>query len=230
MEKRLSIFAILVCCFANAFAQQQEHCATKRLSTGSIPAFTPKPNISERAVVAIPVVVHIVWNSSEENISEEQIQSQIEVLNQDYNAENEQISSVPAIFKPAIADVDFQFCLASKDPNGNPTNGITRTQTSNNIGIGGTAAIHHTSQGGHDAWPPEKYLNIWVAKFAGEIGGVASFPGEGPADEQGVEVNYKQFGTIGTAATPPYHLGRTCTHEIGHYFNLEHFWGPNINS
>ncbi len=186
--------------------------------------------VGERAVVVIPVVVHVVWNTDAENISDEQIESQMEVLNQDYNAENEQISSVPTIFQLAIADVDFQFCLASKDPNGNATNGINRTQTSNNIGIGGTSAIHHASQGGQDAWNPDKYLNIWVAKFAGGIGGVASFPGEGPDDEQGVEVNYKQFGTIGTATAPPYHLGRTCTHEIGHYFNLEHVWGPNINS
>lgn len=183
-----------------------------------------------RAVVTIPVVVHVVWNTSAENISDEQIHSQIEVLNQDFNAQNSQIATVPNGFQAAIADVDFEFCLASKDPLGNPTTGITRTQTSNNIGIGGTAAIHRSSQGGQDAWDTDRYLNIWVAKFQGSIGGIASFPGEGPADEQGVEINYKQFGTIGTATNPPYHLGRTCTHEIGHYFNLEHVWGPSLNS
>ncbi len=183
-----------------------------------------------RAVVNIPVVVHVVWNSSEENISDEQIGSQIEVLNKDFNAGNAEIGGVPLMFQQLIADVDFHFCLATKDPDGNPTDGITRTQTNNNLGIGGAASIHYTSQGGRNAWNPEKYLNIWVAKFAGGLGGVATFPGQGPAAEQGVEVNYKQFGTIGTATNPPYHLGRTCTHEIGHYFNLQHLWGPGINS
>ncbi len=186
--------------------------------------------VRERMVVTIPVVVHVVWNQAVENISDEQILSQIDVLNEDFNAENAEIGSVPVMFQSVIADVDFHFCLASKDPNGNATTGITRTQSDNNIGIGGTAAIHHSSQGGQDAWDAGKYLNIWVSKFAGGLGGTATFPGEGPADEQGVEVSYRQFGTIGTAADPPYHLGRTCTHEIGHYFNLEHLWGPNFNS
>lgn len=176
------------------------------------------------------MVVHVVWNTNEQNISDQQIFSQIEVLNQDFNAENEEIGSVPIIFQGVIADVDFRFCLASRDPNGNATNGITRTQTNNAVGIGGTTAIHYSSQGGHDAWEPEKYLNIWVAKFSGNIGGVGSFPGEDPLPEQGVEINYNQFGTIGTASSPPYNLGRTCTHEIGHYFNLEHVWGPSPNS
>jgi Pregnancy-associated plasma protein-A len=234
MKKRFPTIFILVFCCANVFGQPMERCAARQSDWIGQPLFLPKESklkqVGERAVVVIPVVVHVVWNMDVENISDAQIESQIEVLNLDYNAENEQVSSVPTIFQGAIADVDFQFCLASKDPNGNATNGITRTQTSNNIGIGGTSAIHHTSQGGQDAWNPDKYLNIWVAKFAGGIGGVASFPGEGPDEEQGVEVNYKQFGTIGTATAPPYHLGRTCTHEIGHYFNLEHVWGPNINS
>ncbi len=82
--------------------------------------------------------------------------------------------------------------------------------------------------GGKNAWNPEKYLNIWVAKFAGGVGGTSSFPGEGPLAEDGVQIDYRQFGTINV--DEPYHLGRTCTHEIGHYFNLEHVWGPSINS
>lgn len=181
--------------------------------------------------VNIPVVVHVVYNTASENISDEQIFSQIEVLNRDYNASNPEIQTiVPPMFEPVVGNIGFHFCLASKDPDGQATTGITRTHTDNNIGIAGTAAIHYTAQGGHDAWPIDKYLNIWVAKFAGGIGGVATFPGQGPDAEQGIQVSYKQFGTIGTAATPPYNLGRTATHEIGHYFNLEHLWGPNQNS
>ncbi|MBK8564864.1 MAG: zinc metalloprotease [Saprospiraceae bacterium] len=230
MKKSLSCFTIVLgLSFANAFAQHTGRCMVQK-QNASANTYQPKGIITDRAMVVIPVVVHVVWNSSEENISDEQIRTQIEVLNLDFNAENEQIGNVPLIFQGAIADVDFEFCLASKDPEGNTTNGITRTQTSNSLGMGGTTALHYTEQGGHDAWNPDKYLNIWVTKFSGNIGGTASFPGEGPTDEQGVEVNYKQFGTTGTATAPPYHLGRTCTHEIGHYFNLEHLWGPNINS
>ena len=230
-KKNSTLLICLVFCCAKIVGQAVERCNTRH-ETGSLaaavnPEATP---VSSREVITIPVVVHIVWNLPAENISDEQILSQIEVLNEDFNAANAEIPSIPLMFQPVIGDIGFQFCLASKDPYGNATTGITRTQTTNNIGIGGTSAIHHTDQGGHDAWPTEKYLNIWVAKFAGAIGGVASFPGEGPSDEQGVEVNYKQFGTNGTATEPPYQFGRTCTHEIGHYFNLEHVWGPNINS
>lgn len=234
MKARSASFFLLIFCFANAFSQSAEPCAARHLvATGIGSIFTKEINrnsVTERMVVNIPVVVHVVWSKAEENISDAQIQTQLEVLNKDFSAGNIEIGSVAPIFEALIADIGFHFCLASKDPNGNATTGIMRTQTANTLGIGATPAIHHSSQGGSDAWNPQKYLNIWVAKFAGNLGGVGSFPGEGPADEQGVEINYKQFGTIGTAANPPYNLGRTCTHEIGHYFNLEHLWGPNANS
>ena len=183
---------------------------------------------TERAVVTIPVVVHVIWNKNEENIPNEQILSQIDVLNEDFRAGNVEIPGIPTVFQDKIADVEIEFCLASKDPNGNATTGVTRTYTDNTAGIGGTTNIHYTNLGGKDAWNPEEYLNIWVAKFAGGVGGVSSFPGEGPLAEDGIQIDYRQFGTIN--AGPPYHLGRTCTHEIGHYFNLEHVWGPSINS
>jgi hypothetical protein len=181
-----------------------------------------------RSVVNIPVVVHVVWNTPEENISDEQILSQIEVLNQDFRAENIEIPGIPSLFKNKIADVEFEFCLATRDPQGQATSGITRTFTNNSVGIGGTKAVHYAAQGGSDAWDPQHYLNIWVAKFFGGIGGTGSFPGEAPLPEDGIEINYKQFGKLNLQ--PPYHLGRTCTHEVGHYFNLEHVWGPNLNS
>lgn len=182
--------------------------------------------IGVRNVVKIPIVVHVVWNSNAENISDEQIFSQIEILNKDFRAMNVEIPTIPGVFQPLIADVEFEFFLAGIDPDGNPTSGITRRYTNNLVGIGGTSAIHYTAQGGQDAWDPEHYLNIWVAKFAGGIGGISSFPGVGLPEEDGVQVNYLQFGDINVL--PPYHLGRTLTHEIGHYFNLEHPWGPSI--
>ena len=183
--------------------------------------------ISSRSVVEIPVVVHIVWNTAEEDISDEQVFSQIEVLNQDFRATNVEVPGIPSVFQALVADVEMEFCLAKTDPEGNATGGIVRTFTQNSVGIGGSSDIHYSDLGGSDAWDTERYLNIWVAKFAGGVGGIASFPGEGPAAEQGVEVDYRQFGTINV--DPPYHLGRTCTHEIGHYFNLEHPWGPGFS-
>jgi Pregnancy-associated plasma protein-A/Secretion system C-terminal sorting domain len=177
-----------------------------------------------RSFITIPVVVHVVWNTNEQNISDAQIQSQIDVLNQDFQAQNAEVPSVPAVFQSVLAKVEIEFCLAGKDPAGAPATGITRTYTGNSVGIAGTVPLHYTNLGGRDAWDTEHYLNIWVAKFAGGVGGIASFPGEDPPEQDGVEINYLQFGNIGLE--PPYHLGRTTTHEIGHYFNLEHPWGP----
>ncbi|MAT55845.1 MAG: zinc metalloprotease [Saprospirales bacterium] len=186
-----------------------------------------KPGIIHRGqVITIPVVVHIVWNSPEENLSDAEILSQIDALNRDFRALNDEVADIPFVFKSLVADVELEFCLAGTDPDGQPTNGITRTFTNNDIGIGGTSAIHYSALGGKDAWDPSKYLNIWVAKFAGGVSGTSSFPGQGPPEEDGVEINYRFFGTL--AAEPPYNLGRTLTHEVGHYFNLEHPWGPNV--
>jgi hypothetical protein len=184
-------------------------------------------SFSTRSILTIPVVVHVVWNKAEENIPDEQVFSQIEVLNADYRALNVEIPGIPTAFKNAVADTEIEFCLAQRDPEGKATNGITRKYTNNPVGIGGSPAIHYSNQGGQNAWDTERYLNIWVAKFAGGVGGIATFPNEGPPAEQGVEIDYRQFGTLNL--DPPYHLGRTATHEIGHYFNLEHPWGPGIN-
>lgn len=178
-------------------------------------------------VLTIPVVVHIVWNSPEENLPDSEIISQIEALNRDFRALNDEIQGIPSLFQPLIADVELEFCLATTDPSGNPTNGITRTFTNNDVGIGGTSAIHYSALGGKDAWDTNRYLNIWVAKFAGFVTGTSSFPGQGLPAEDGVEINYRYFGTL--SSDPPYNLGRTLTHEVGHYFNLEHPWGPNIS-
>lgn len=184
--------------------------------------------LTQRTVVTIPVVVHVVWNKNEENISNEQILTQMDVLNRDFRKQNVEIPGIPAVFQSKIADVELEFCLANLDPSGNATTGITRTYTNNSVGIGGTSNVHYTNMGGKNAWNPEKYLNIWVVKFAGGVGGTSSFPGEGPLAEDGVQVDYRQFGTMNV--DEPYHLGRTCTHELGHYFGLEHVWGPSFNS
>ena len=179
-------------------------------------------------VITIPVVVHVVWNTSAENISNAQIQSQIDILNEDFRRLNADASNTPSDFQGVAADIEIEFCLATTDPNGNPTNGITRTQTSVTA-FSTNDAVKFNSSGGKDAWPASDYLNIWVCDISGGILGYAQFPG-GSAATDGVVNDYLYFGDIGTA-TAPFDLGRTCTHEVGHWLNLRHIWGDgNCNA
>lgn len=177
--------------------------------------------------VILPVVVHVVYNTNAQNISDAQINSQIDILNEDYRKLNADFSTVPGVFQPLGADAMIQFQLAVRDPDCNPTTGITRTST-DKASFSGDDSVKFTSQGGHDAWPRDKYLNIWVCNMSGGILGYAQFPG-GPANTDGVVITYTAFGDMGTA-TAPFHLGRTATHEIGHWFNLFHIWGDDCPS
>ena len=184
------------------------------------------PMQARSGVTAIPVVVHVVYNTAQQNISDAQIQSQIDVLNQDYRMINSDLSSVPNAFKPLVADSRIEFELAKKDPNGNPTNGITHTHT-NAASFSYDDSVKSAANGGVDPWPADKYLNIWVCQLGGGLLGYAQFPG-GPAATDGVVILHSAFGTNGTA-TAPFNLGRTATHEIGHWLNLRHIWGDDGN-
>ncbi|MFF2276182.1 M43 family zinc metalloprotease [Agromyces sp. NPDC058126] len=179
-------------------------------------------------VVRIPVVVHVLHNTAALNISDAQVQSQIDVLNRDFRATNPDVSAVPGVFQPLVADARVEFFLASTDPQGNPTNGITRRATNVTSFAQETNAAKFASSGGTDAWPADRYLNVWVCpvhNVNGALLGYAQFPG-GPAATDGVVIATTAFGTTGTA-TAPFHLGRTATHEIGHWLNLFHIWGDD---
>jgi Pregnancy-associated plasma protein-A len=176
----------------------------------------------------IPVVVHVVWRVNAENISKAQIDSQITVLNQDFRRTNADIGNVPAPFQAAIGDARIEFALATTDPNGNPTDGVTRTQTNVNGFSYLTDDVKSAATGGADPWPADEYLNVWVCKLAGGLLGYAQFPG-GLAATDGVVILDTAFGTTGTAAAP-FHLGRTATHEIGHWLNLRHIWGDDYGA
>lgn len=178
----------------------------------------------DRALVTIPVVVHVVWNTATENISDAQIQSQITVLNNDFRKLNSDVASTPSAFSGLAADANIEFCLATLDANGNPTTGITRTQTSTTA-FGTNDQVKSSSTGGVNAWPRDQYLNIWVCDISGGILGYAQFPGGG-ASTDGVVIDYQYFGTTGTA-TAPFNKGRTATHEVGHWLNLYHIWGDD---
>jgi hypothetical protein len=175
--------------------------------------------------VTIPVVVHVVYRTSAENISDAQVLSQIDALNRDYAAMNADTSGVPAMFKSLVANTGIQFCLAQRDANGNPATGIVRKQTTR-TSFSDDDAVKKSSTGGDDAWDRNKYLNIWVCNLGGGLLGYAQFPG-GPAATDGVVILYTAFGNTGAAAAP-YNLGRTATHEVGHWLNLRHIWGDAL--
>jgi hypothetical protein len=175
----------------------------------------------------------VVWNEAQEMISEEQVLSQIEVLNEDFRALNNPLAVVTyAPFQQLIADMELEFRLASVDPSGNPTSGINYVQTDiEQIASKyseGQRRICHEDLGGADAWCYNNYLNIWVGAYAGGVLGEASFPGQEVAhpEEDGIRISYKAFGRTPNLEEP-YHLGRTLTHEIGHFFNLFHPWGQS---
>jgi hypothetical protein len=175
-------------------------------------------------VTRIPVVVHVVWNTAAQSISDAQIASQIDVLNRDYRRSNPDVGSTPAPFLPLTADARVEFVLATVDPDGAPTSGIERRQTAV-TSFTDDDAVKSQATGGMDPWPADRYLNIWVCQLGGGLLGYAQFPGGSPATD-GVVILHSAFGTTGTAA-PPFHLGRTATHEIGHWLNLNHIWGDD---
>lgn len=161
------------------------------------------------SVKTIPVVVHVLHIGGSENISDAQIQSQIDIMNEDYG-------KIPFTNGDgAGVDTKVKFCLAKIDPNGNCTNGIVR--------IYSTLTNHKTYERAMlkqlSFWDNTKYMNIYLVKsITGGVLGYSSFPG-GPPDEDGMVVRSNVFGNIGTAASS---LGRTASHEIGHWFGLYH--------
>ncbi len=179
-----------------------------------------------RKLITLQVVVHVVYKADEENVSDAQVNSQIDVLNQDYRATNPDRSKVPDPWQSLAADPNIQFKLATKDPKGKATSGITRTKTTRDS-FGTGDSVKRDSEGGVSPWPTNRYLNFWVCNLGDGLLGYAQFPG-GPAKTDGVVILYSAFGTKGTAA-PPFGLGRTATHEVGHWLNLRHIWGDTTD-
>jgi hypothetical protein len=162
--------------------------------------------------ISIPVVVHVVYNTASQNISDAQIQSQIAVLNEDFNLANADQSLIPTHFAGVKANVGIQFTLDR----------VIRKSTSKRS-FGTNDAIKKSSLGGSDAVDPSNYLNIWVGNLSNGLLGYAQFPG-GPASTDGVVCLYSAFGRTGTLIAN-YNKGRTATHEVGHWLNLRHIWG-----
>ena len=197
-----------------SYAQARDEIENLALRYANNLAVAQRPGVTR-----IPIVVHVVWNTPQQNISDGQINSQIDVLNRDYRHTNSDVNNTSAPFLPLTADARVEFFLANVDPNGAPTTGIERRQTTV-ASFGSDDAVKAQATGGADAWPADRYLNMWVCQLGGGLLGYAQFPG-GPAATDGVVILHSAFGTTGTAA-PPFHLGRTATHEIGHWLNLNH--------
>ena len=188
---------------------------TLALRMNEIEEFTQRAIAENRLVngkIVIPVVVNVLYKTAAENISLAQIQSQIDVLNQDFTATNSDWNQVPALFSGVKSNVDITFELDA----------VNRKAT-NKPSWGTKDLMKKSSKGGLDPTSPTSKLNIWVCTIGGGILGYAQFPG-GPASTDGVVIDSRYFGLSGQANFP-YNLGRTATHEVGHWLNLRHIWG-----
>jgi len=194
----------------------------------------------------LPVVFHIVWNNGAERIPDSLIHSQIEVLNEAFNRQNPDTTETRDIFKPIAGNARIRFHLATEDPDGNPTNGITETFTSRSsfyFGNQTTSAdfVKSSTTNGVDAWDTDKYLNIWVCDLSnngnpsllgyafppvGAQGWVGTNTNVG-SQRQGVVLHFAVVGRnnprwtssgINTAE-------KTAVHEVGHFLGLRHTWG-----
>jgi len=196
-------------------------------------------NYKNQAEITIPVVIHIVHRTQDNigantNISNAQIEDQLRILNEDFSKTNSEFPNPPRnTFVNYAGNPDIKFCLATTDPNGNSTTGVTRTPTSNSSWDADDDneknEMKLTSQGGIDNWDPLRYMNIWVCNLTNSSGGgqtlgYAYLPGlqnnSNQSWKDGLVVDYKYFGTVGNASSSS--DGRTPTHEIGHYLGLSH--------
>jgi hypothetical protein len=167
---------------------------------------------AELKLAKIKVAVHVVYKEPSQNVSDAQINSQIKVLNLDFRAKNTDRKKTPSVWNGLVADSQVEFTLYK----------VTRTQTTRSS-FGTDDGVKRASSGGVAPLNPSRYLNIWVCPLEGGLLGYAQFPG-GPKSTDGVVINYRAFGTTGTAQAP-FNKGRTATHEVGHYLNLRHIWG-----
>nr|WP_315173803.1 zinc metalloprotease [uncultured Flavobacterium sp.] len=188
-----------------------------------IEEFTQKAKLTNKLVngkIVIPVVVNVLYRTAAENISDAQIQSQITVLNKDFTATNSDFSSTPSLFSGVAANVGITFELVAINRKSTTKTSWSSTDRQNNT-------MKKATSGGINPTSPSTNLNIWIVSSmpstGGSILGYAQFPG-GSLSTDGVVLAHTCTGTIGTASAP-FNLGRTATHEVGHWMNLRHIWG-----
>lgn len=226
-----SIFTILLITFF--FSASAQRCATDeylltRKSAVSDMSGMRKNNLTsgrdtlKNEVIVVPVVVHVLYNNANQNIPDERIVAQIDALNRDFRRKNADTVNTPLPFKHLAADTRIVFCLAKVDPNGFKTSGIIRKYTKEDLFLADDQ-MKFSARGGDDAWDASKYLNIWVCDLFGRTLGYATLPGGNPLVD-GIVIQFGAFG-FKNGLSEPYNLGRTLTHETGHWLGLKHIWG-----
>ena len=172
----------------------------------------------------VPVVFHVIHEGGSENISFAQIEDQMRILNEDFARLNPDTTNTPAIFAQNSGDTNIEFRLAKIDPDGNCTQGVTRTYS--NLTNGARNNVKELIQ-----WDPTRYMNVWVVKtienFSDDgniVLGFAQFPTDINSDPEtdGIVLRHNYCGSIESASS---NYGRTLTHEAGHWLNLVHIWG-----
>lgn len=186
---------------------------------------------NERASYVIPVVFHVVHLNGSENISDDQIYDAIRILNEDFQMMNSDVSTVVSSFQGILGNADIEFRLATKDNNGNCHKGITRTYSQNTYDTGMTFSGHpivEDVESQHGLWPSQKYMNIFVCIDPDGAAGYTLTPQGWSVGTMygGILIKHTYVGSIGTGN---YTLARALTHEVGHWLNLSHPWGPNNN-
>jgi len=244
MKKQLLI-GFMAFFTASGFAQQVQRCSTmehyrqliKRDPTLGISRginelvmkewINTHQDGQQHTIINIPVVFHILYNDSTQNLSDDVILSQLDVINEDYRRLNPDTGQTPLTFRAVAADCEIQFCLAQRTPAGQSTNGIIHKYTSVSA-FGDYENTKFDVYGGDNAWDASKYLNVWVAAFTNSnFLGIGTFPNSVPPESDGIVINYKACGRIGDHLMDHYNKGRSLTHEIGHWLNLLHIWGDD---
>ncbi len=210
-QKSLSQHAVHADVAIESFIKQQ---------TQNTTTLSAENSTSSNSIIKIPVVVHVLYSTETENLTDAQIQNGLAALNRDFRRQNSDTANTPDRFKSLAADVEIEFVLATTDPKGRKTTGIIRRQT----GVKEWRMddkIKYTAQGGADAWDARFYLNIWIGPMRNLLG-YASMPGS-VLERDGIVINTPYFSTL--TAPAPYNLGRTVVHEVGHWLGLKHIWG-----
>ena len=179
---------------------------------------------TSKTVITVPIVFHVLYNTTAENISDAEVKSQLDAMNADFMGTNADASTnIPSVFKGVADNPQIQFCLAQRTPDGKPTTGIIHKSTTKTSFTDTGDPAKYSSKGGDDAWDPQKYFNFWICDLGTALIGYAEFPTGTASKTFGVVSNYKYTGTIGAAK--PFDKGRIGAHEGGHCFDLYHIWG-----
>jgi hypothetical protein len=242
--RKLLVTTGLACLLTNGFSQNQKPCGTdqvmnewfsnhpeiksdfekRQLQLEAEDAIAFAQGYQQKTAAApaytIPIVFHILHTNGSENISDAQVIDAVNILNRDYRKQNADTAQVVNPFKSMIADVNVEFVLATKDPAGNCTNGITHHYNVKTNWTGASSDYIYT-------WTPSKYLNIYVVKTIGSgAAGYTYLPGSVGSIMDAIVILHDYVGSIGTGN--PF-TSRALTHEVGHWLNLPHTWGSTNN-